>query len=476
MDLMNRVCKPYLDMFVIVFIDDILIYLKSNEDHEVHLKLVLELLKKEKLFAKFSKFYCDMSNQGLGYVLMQIGKVIAYASRQLKIHEKNYTTHDFKMVAAVFAFKTWRHYLHGTKSVIYTDHKSFQHIFVQKELNMRQQRWIELFSDYDCEIRYHPRKANVVADAFNKKERVKPRRVRAMSMTIRSSVTDEILAAQGEASKVGNATAEMLRGLDQQMEKKEDGGLYFIDRGWESIDRYALVAMYEERCCHLYVAKALRTRLDMSMAYHPQTDGQSEHTIQTLEDMLRAYGIDFGSSWDSHLPLAKSPVLWAEIGESRLIGPELVQRMALIKERLKAARDRQKSYADNRRKPLEFEVGDQVLLKVSPWKGVVRFEKKGKLAPRYVGPFEILERIEVLADANLHVPLGEIKLDKTLHFVAEPVEIMDREVKSLKRSKIPIVKVHWNSKCGPEFMWEREDYMKAKFPGLFADCAVKHTS
>ncbi|GKC66811.1 putative reverse transcriptase domain-containing protein [Tanacetum coccineum] len=176
--------------------------------------------------------YCDSTNQRLGYVLMQKGKVIAYALRQLKIHEKNYTTHDFKMGAVVFAFKTWRHYLYGTKSVIYTDHKSFQHIFIQKELNMRQRRWIELFSDYDCEIRYHPRKANVVADAFSRKERVEPRRVRAMSMNIRSSVTAKILAAQGEASKVGNATAEMLRGLDQQMEKKEDGGLYFIDRGW----------------------------------------------------------------------------------------------------------------------------------------------------------------------------------------------------------------------------------------------------
>ncbi|GJV98063.1 putative reverse transcriptase domain-containing protein [Tanacetum coccineum] len=158
--------------------------------------------------------------------------------------------------------------------------------------------------------------------------------------------------------------------------------------------------------------------------------------------------------------------------------------------RLKVARDRQKSYADNRRKPLEFEVSDQALLKVSPWKGVVHFGKKGKSAPRYVGPFEILERIghvayrlrfpeelssvhdtfhvsnlkKCLADANLHVPLDEIKIDKTLRFVEEPVEIMDREVKSLKRSKIPIVKVRWNSKHGPEFMWEREDHMKAKYP------------
>ncbi|GKA54237.1 putative reverse transcriptase domain-containing protein, partial [Tanacetum coccineum] len=147
------------------------------DEHEVHLRLVLELLKKEGLYAKFSKYrvedfvvYYDASNQGLGCVLMQRGKVIAYASRQLKIHEKNYTTHDLELGAVVFAFKTWRHYLYGTKSVIYTDHKSLQRIFDQKELNMHQRRWIELFSDYECEIRYHSGKANLVADALSRKE------------------------------------------------------------------------------------------------------------------------------------------------------------------------------------------------------------------------------------------------------------------------------------------------------------------
>ncbi|GJU92060.1 putative reverse transcriptase domain-containing protein [Tanacetum coccineum] len=269
-DLMNRVCKLYLDKFVIVFIDDIMIYSKTKEEHEVHLKLVLELLRKEKLYAKFSKcefwlhevhflrhvvnqsgihvdpskieavknwkapttlseyewgkkeeeafqtlknnlcdalilslpdriedfvVYCDASNQGLGCVLMQRGNVIAYASRQLKIQEKNYTTHDLELGVVVFALKTWRHYLYGTKSVIYTHHKSLQYIFNQKELNMRQRRWIELFSDYECEIHYHPGKANMVADALSRKERVKPRRVRAMAMTIQSGVKEMILAA-----------------------------------------------------------------------------------------------------------------------------------------------------------------------------------------------------------------------------------------------------------------------------------------
>ncbi|GKD24202.1 putative reverse transcriptase domain-containing protein, partial [Tanacetum coccineum] len=237
--------------FVIVFIDDILIYSKKKEDHEVHLGLVLELLRKEKLYAKFSKYelwlqevhflghvvnqngihvdpnkieaeeafqtlknnlcdapiltlpdgfeyfivYYDALNQGLGCVLMQGGKVIAYASRQLKIYEKNYTTHDLELGVVVFALKTWRHYLYGTKSVIYTDHKSLQHIFDHKELNMRQRRWIELFSDYECEIHYHPGKANVVADALSRKERLKPRCVRAMAMTIQTRIREKIYAA-----------------------------------------------------------------------------------------------------------------------------------------------------------------------------------------------------------------------------------------------------------------------------------------
>ncbi|GJY08860.1 putative reverse transcriptase domain-containing protein [Tanacetum coccineum] len=234
----------------------------------------------------------------------------------------------------------------------------------------------------------------------------------------------------------------------------------------------------------------------MSTAYHPQTDGQSEHTVRTLEGMLRACFLDFGGSWDVHLPLVefsyknryhssmrcalfkalygrkcRSPIIWAEVGEGQLIGPELVQettkKISQIKDRLKAARDRQKSHTDKRRKPLEFNVGDYVLLKVSPWKGVVRFGKKGKLAPRFVGPFEIIKKVgpiayrldlleeldgvhdtfhtsnlkKCLADPTLQVPLDEIQVDARLNFVEEHVEILEREFKKLKRSRIAIVKV-----------------------------------
>ncbi|GJU69321.1 hypothetical protein Tco_1255580 [Tanacetum coccineum] len=187
------------------------------------------------------------------------------------------------------------------------------------------------------------------------------------------------------------------------------------------------------------------------------------------ESVRDAIGFDYCLAYSSGW--TKSPVLWAKIGGSSLIGPELVQettdKVVLVKEKPKAVRDRQKSYADKRRKPLEFEVDDQVLLKVSLWNGVVHFRMKGKLAPRYVGPCEILERIglvtyrlrlpeelssvhdtfhvsnlkKCLADANLHVPFDEIKVNKTLHFVEEPVEIMDRKIKKLKRRNIALMKV-----------------------------------
>ncbi|GJY25939.1 putative reverse transcriptase domain-containing protein [Tanacetum coccineum] len=224
---------------------------------------------------------------------------------------------------------------------------------------------------------------------------------------------------------------------------------------------------------------ALGTNLDMSTAYHPQTDGQSERTIQTLEDMLRACAIDFGKGWVNHLPLVefsynnsyhasikaapfealygrkcRSPVCWTEVGEAQILGPELIQetteKIVQIKQRMQAARDRQKSYADLKRKPMEFQVGDKVMLKVSPWKGVVRFGKRGKLNPRYVGPFKVLEKVGEVAyklelpeelsrvhntfhvsnlkkchaDEPLAVPLDGLHLDDKLHFVEEPVEIV----------------------------------------------------
>ncbi|GJZ54116.1 putative reverse transcriptase domain-containing protein [Tanacetum coccineum] len=234
MDLMNRVCKPYLDKFMIEFIDDILIYSKNSTGvHVDPLKIeaiknwaapttptegeeeeeALEMLKQKLCSAlilslpegtEYFVVYCDASIKGFGAVLMQREKVIAYASRQLKKHEENYMTHDLELGAVIFALRLWIHYLYGTKCVVYIDHKSLQYILNQKELNMRQRRRIELLSDYDCEIRYHPGKANVVADALSRKEREKPLRVRALVMTVYPELSERILHAQMEAIKEEN--------------------------------------------------------------------------------------------------------------------------------------------------------------------------------------------------------------------------------------------------------------------------------
>nr|GEZ27055.1 putative reverse transcriptase domain-containing protein [Tanacetum cinerariifolium] len=213
--------------------------------------------------------------------------------------------------------------------------------------------------------------------------------------------------------------------------------------------------------------KAMGTQLDLSTAYHPETDGESERTIQTLKDMLRACVIDFGSSWDKHMPLVELPICWSEIGESQLTSLELVRettkKIVQIKNRLLTARSRRKSYADIKRRLTEFEVCDKVMLKVSPWRGVIRFGKRGKLSPRSIGPFK-----RCFVNDDVVIPLDEFQLDNKLHFVKEPVEIMDREVKWLKQSQILIVKVRWNLRRGPEFTREREDFFRSNYPHLFA--------
>ncbi|GJR31661.1 putative reverse transcriptase domain-containing protein [Tanacetum coccineum] len=461
--------------------------------------------------------YCDASHKGLGVVLMQNEMVIAYASRQLKIHEKNYTTHDLELGAV-------------------------------KELNMRQCRWLELLSDYDCEIRYHRRKENVVADALSKKERIKSLRVRALVMTIGLDLPKQILNAQTEAKKPNNFEAEDVGGMirKEKLEPHADRTLCLKNRSWLPcfgdlstlimhdkcltcvkvkaehqkpsgllvqpeipqwkwdnitmdfitnlpktssgydtiwviIDRLTKSAHFftmketdsMERLTRMSFQKALGTRLDMSTAYHPQIDGQSKRTIQTLKDMLRACVIDFGNGWDRHLPLFKfsynnsyHPTFKAAPFEA-LYGRKCHLPVCWA----------EKSYADVRRKPLEFQVGDMVMLKVSPWKGVIRFGKRGKLNPRNIGPFKVLAKVGTIAyrlerpqqlsrvhsmfhvsnlkkcfsDESLVILLDEIYIDDKLYFVENPVENMDHEVIRLKQSCIPIIKVLRNSRRGLEF-------------------------
>ncbi|GJX34913.1 putative reverse transcriptase domain-containing protein [Tanacetum coccineum] len=315
MDLMNQVCRPYLDKFVIVFIDDILIYSKSKEEREKHLNLratqerrvgihmgpaKIESIKnwaapttptEIRQFLGLAGYYrrfiealpdgsedfvvhCDASHQGLGAVLMQRQKVIAYASRQLRTHEKNYTTYDFGITIN------------------------------QKELNMRQRRWIELLSDYDYKIHYHLGKANVVADALSRKEQLKPLRVRSLGMMIISPLLLQILEAQTEAVNEENVKNENLETYSMDKLTK----IYIK----EIVSRHGVpISIISDRDSKFTsnfwqsLQKAFRTQLDMSTTYHPQTKGQSERTIQTLEDMLRASIIDIDKSWDNHLPLVK---------------------------------------------------------------------------------------------------------------------------------------------------------------------------
>ncbi|GKB04184.1 putative reverse transcriptase domain-containing protein, partial [Tanacetum coccineum] len=300
------------------------------------------------------------------------------------------------------------------------------------------------------------------------------------------------------------------------------------DTIWVIVDRLTKSAIFTpmretdsmEKLARMYL-KEVVTRHGILVSVIYDSD-PSERTIQTLEDMLRACVIDFGNGWVRHLPLVEfcynnnyranikaapfkalygrkchSPVCWAEVRQVQLTGPEMVQeiteKVIQIKQRMQVARDRQKSYADLKCKPMEFQVGDRVILKVSPWKGVVRFGKWGKLNPRYVGPFKVLEKIGIIAyklelpqelsrfhntfhvsnlkkcysDEPLAVPLEGLHVDDKIRFVEEPVEIMDQEVKWLKQSRIPIVKVRWNSMRGPEFTWKREDQFQKKYQHLF---------
>ncbi|KAL0556488.1 hypothetical protein IC582_005002 [Cucumis melo] len=794
MDLMNRVFREFLDTFVIVFIDDILIYSKTEAEHEEHLRMVLQTLRDNKLYAKFSKcefwlkqvsflghvvskdgvsvdpakieavtgwtrpstvsevrsflglagyyrrfvenfsriatpltqltrkgapfvwskacedsfqtlkqklvtapvltvpdgsgsfvIYSDASKKGLGCVLMQQGKVVAYASRQLKSHEQNYPTHDLELAAVVFALKIWRHYLYGEKIQIFTDHKSLKYFFTQKELNMRQRRWLELVKDYDCEILYHPGKANVVADALSRKvshsaalitrqaplhrdlERagiavsVGAVTMQLAQLTVQPTLRQRIIDAQSNdpylVEKRGLAEA----GQTAEFSLSSDGGLLFERRlcvpsdsavktellseahsspfsmhpgstkmyqdlkrvywwrnmkrevaefvskclvcqqvkaprqkpagllqplsipewKWENVsmdfitglprtlrgftviwvvvDRLTKSAHFvpgkstytASKWAQLYMSEIVRlhgvpvsivsdrdarftskfwkglqtamgTRLDFSTAFHPQTDGQTERLNQVLEDMLRACALEFPGSWDSHLHLmefaynnsyqatigmapfealygkcCRSLVCWGEVGEQRLMGPELVQStneaIQKIRSRMHTAQSRQKSYADVRRKDLEFEVGDKVFLKVAPMRGVLRFERRGKLSPRFVGPFEILERIGPVAyrlalppslstvhdvfhvsmlrkyvpDPSHVVDYEPLEIDENLSYVEQPVEVLAREVKTLRNKEIPLVKVLWRNHRVEEATWEREDDMRSRYPELF---------
>ncbi|XP_072093102.1 transposon Tf2-1 polyprotein isoform X3 [Arachis hypogaea] len=796
MDYMNRIFRPYLDKFVIVFIDDILVYSKTEEEHTDHLRTVLQILRDRKLYAKLSKcefwksevkflghvvskqgiavdpakveavmnwerptsvteirsflglaryyrrfikgfsqlalpltkltrkdtpfiwtpecegsfqelkhrlttapvlvlpepsepfeVYCDASLKGLGCVLMQHQNVVAYASRQLRPHEMNYPTHDLELAAVVFALKIWRHYLYGVKFLVFSDHKSLKYLFKQKELNMRQRRWMELLKDYDFELNYHPGKANVVADALSRKslyaawmmlreeELLKAFQglnwgVREESgilclsqLQISSDFKSELLKAHQDSEALRKVLPAVEQGKQWRVSEGQDGLWRFKNRiivpdigdlrqrilkeahksgfsihpgstkmyqdlktmfwwpgmkndvalhvskcltcqkvkiehqrpsgtlqpleipqwKWESIamdfviglpktrsgcdaiwvvvDRLTKSAHFlpiqisctMEELARMYIKEIVRlhgvpstiisdrdprftsrfwgafqrafgTQLSLSTAYHPQTDGQSERTIQTLEDMLRACVLDQPVSWDRYMPLiefaynnsyhasigmapyealygrkCQSPLCWYETGERSLLGPEMMaettEQIKKIRSRMLIAQSRQKSYADQRRKPLEFEEGEHVFLKVTPTTGVGRAIKTKKLNPRYIGPFEILKRIGPVAYrialppylSNLHdvfhvsqlrkytpdashvlepEPI-QVREDLTLPVI--PVRIDDFSIKRLRGKEVSLVKVAWSQAGIEEHTWELESDMRKDYPNLFSD-------
>ncbi|GJX57599.1 putative reverse transcriptase domain-containing protein [Tanacetum coccineum] len=581
MDLMNRVCKPYLDRFVIVFIDDILIYSKSRKEHEGHLKLILsegihvdptkiksikdwaspktpteirQFLEKAKAAFQLLKqklcsapilalpegsenfvVYCDASHKGLGVVLMQKEKVIAYTSRQLKVHEKNYTTHDLELGAVVFALKMWRHYMYSTK------------------------------------------KANVVADALSQKERSKPLRVQALVMTIGLNLPKQILSAQSKARKDENFIHKDLHGMINKLEPRTDGILCLNNRSWipcfgdlralimheSHKPKYSIqdlkklywwpnmkaeITTYVSKCLTCAKVKieyqnpfSLLVQLEIPqwkwekitidfMTKLPMTvTGQdtiwvivdclpkSAHFLpmqedETLEKLMRQYlkevvlrhGVrvliisDHDGKFTSHFWKSLNKAL-VTIPALRLfhlrccMGANVDHLFVGLKLEIDSLLAQRSSIRQLRR-------SSKSRAKVSPWKGMIHFGKRGKLNPRYIRPFKIIAKVgtvayqlellehlsrvhstfhvsnlkKCMADEPLAIPLDEIQIDDKLHFIEEPVKIMNCEVKCLEQSRIPIVKVRWNSKRGPEFTWEREDQKNKTLPNTRSGASRIH--
>ncbi|KAI5338648.1 hypothetical protein L3X38_017919 [Prunus dulcis] len=567
--------------------------------------------------------YSDASQQGLGCVLMQHGRVIAYASRQLKKHELNYLVHDLELAAVVFALKIWRHYLYGATCQIFTDHKSLKYLFTQKELNLRPRRWLELIKDYDCTIEHHPGRANVVADALSRKSSDE-QGVLLATLQVRPVLVERIIAAQAEDPLICTLRAEVESGARTDCSVRNDGALLVGNRLYvphdEAIKREILeeahssafamhpgstkmyhtlrehycwpfmkkeIAEYVRKCLSCQQVKAERqkpsgllqplpipewkwehltmdfvfklprtrnkhdgvwvivdrltksahflpvranytlnklaqlfideivrlhgvpvsitsdrdprftsrfwtklheafgTQLQFSTAFHPQTDGQFERTIQTLEDMLRACALQFREDWDEKLPLmefaynnsyqtsikmspfdalygkqCRTPFYWDDVGENRLEVADDVER---TKEQL------------------------------SPWKGVVRFGRRGKLSPRYICPYEVVERVgpvayrlalppdlsrlhdvfhvsmlrKYISDPSHVLEEQPIELQEDLTYVEQPVQILDRKMQVLRSREIPLVKVLWRSHTVEEATWEPEDQMREQYPYLF---------
>ncbi|GJZ71383.1 putative reverse transcriptase domain-containing protein [Tanacetum coccineum] len=533
MDLMNRVCRPYLDKFVIVFIDDILIYSKTKEEHDVHLRLILELLKKEEFIPRgsFLRRLSQSRNGNTPKDSQRKYRQFLRLRREKNLEPRADGTLCLKNRSWIPCFGDLR------ALIMHESHRSKYSIHPGSDKMYQDLKKLYWWPNMKAEIATYVSKCMTCAKV--KAEYQKPSGLLVQPKIPEwkwENITMDFVTKLPKTASGQDMIWVIVDRLTKSahfLPAKENDSMEKLTRQYlkEVVSRHGVpVSIISDRDGRFVsqfwqsLQEAFGTQLDMSTAYHPETDGQSERTIQTLEDMLRACVIDFEKGWDRHLPLiefsynnsyhtsikvapfealygrkCRSPICWAEVGDAQLTGPEIVrettEKIIQIKHRLQASRDRQKSYADKRRKPLEFQVGDKVMLKVSPWKGVIRFGKRGKLNPRYIGPFKILAKVgtvayrlelpeqlsrvhstfhvsnlkKCLSDEPLAIPLDEIHIDEKLNFIEEPVEIMDREVKRLKQSRIPIVKVRWNSRRGPEYTWEREDQMQKKYPHLFVN-------
>eukprot|EP00253_Pinus_taeda_P013056 PITA_13056 len=602
MNLMNSVFRKYLDQFVQVFLDDILIYSKNREEHEDHLRIVLSCLRERQLYGKLSKcsffqerihylghiisgegisvdpkkvkaimdwpisrnaheirsfmglagYYrrfvegfskiaklittlqrkgvryewteecskafselkwlltsapilrvpdmdkdftvcTDASKQGLGAVLMQDRGVIAYASRKLKPHEELYATHDLELAAVVLALKIWRHYLVGRSFTLKSDHQSLQYLFTQRDLNARQRRWSEFLSEYDFGISYIKGKENVVADALSKRPQIFS--LIPIKVDLRQRVLDQLIKdnwyLKVRASLEGNRVKES---KFEGYVLEHDGILQFHGRMYipddkdirDTILREAHRAVY---CAHPGVGKMYAdtkklffwsgTQLNLSTAYHPETDGQTERVNQVLEDMLRI-----------------TPLSWDQLENRVIIGPELIHEMEAqvrqIRQRLKEAQDRQKSYADAHRTDRRYEVGDQVFIRIKPNKSTIRFGKGTKLSPRFIGPFKVVERVGTVAyrlalPPNLHKIHNVFHVSILRHYIVdlshklqwkelqvsdegvisvEPLRILERRVRQLRNRLVDQVKVQWDKYSPGSATWEDTEDICQRYPRL----------
>ncbi|KAA0040880.1 pol protein [Cucumis melo var. makuwa] len=555
MDLMNKVFKDFLDTFVIVFIDDILIYSKTEE----HLHQVLETLRANKLYTKFSKcefwlkkvtflnhvvsserVYVDPAkievvtswprpSTLVGFVVSWVwqGRVVAYPSRQLKSHEQNYPTHDLELAVVVFALKIWRHYLYGKANVV-ADALS-RKVAHSAALITKQ---APLLRDFErakiavsigevtsqlAQLSMQPTlRQRIIVAQLNDPYLVEKRLLAEVRQEDSAVKTELLTEAYSSPFTMHPGSTKMYQDLRcvywWRNMKREVAD--FVSRclvcqqvkaprqkpaGFVAALECARLEMGElMKSAHFvsgkstYTARlqlALGTRLDFSTTFHPQTDGQTERLNQILEDMLQACVLEFSGSWGSHLHLmefaynnsyqatigmvpfealygrcCRSPVCLGEIGEQRLLGPELVQTTNVaiqkIRARILKAQSRQKSYADVRRKDLEFDVGDMVFLKVAPMKGVLRFEKKGKLSPLH-DIFHVSMLRKYVTDPTHVMDFKPLQIKENLSYEEQLVEILAREVKRLRNRGIALVKVLWRNHRVEEATWEREDDMRA---------------